>query len=602
VRKTVEATTNEDAASEQGSVGQPLTRFVPLETLHKLQDRFAGLGQVTVCLCDPSCNLVTPPTWGSRYSELIGTSQKGEAEFRDALCACCCCADRATPVSCLEGMALYAARIESDGLHLGYIVVGVRAAAAPPAPQVRMIATAYGVEPETLVEAGLPISAWTGGTPEAIHRHADVLADTIATIYTQADRITRQLADLRIVYGLAELVAGTSDLQKILDLTVQRVVEVMNVKACGIRLLKEETGELVIAAVYNLSKEYQGKGAVTLQNNVIDAAAFAGEVVYIEDARTDPRIRYPENARKEGIVSGLCVPMTYHGKTIGVMRVYTSEVVVFSEDKQRLCRSIASQTASAIINSRLRESQRDAERVRRQMDAAGQIQRRMLPTRPPGHPVLSFGCVYDPSLELGGDFYDFSKLPDGRIGLSIADVVGKGLPAALLMASIRSSLRAHAVADGNIAATVAKVNKDMCRDTLPSEFATLVFGSFSPDGRSFAYTNAGHPRPLLLRGDSFIELDEGGTIIGVISSATFDEGVVSFVSGDTLVLFTDGVTEAMDYHGQMYGVDRLRASILKHRDLDAQHLAHQIHWDVRRFVGFAEQTDDITIVTIKVEC
>jgi len=596
----VDGTDQEDALREP-IPGESLRRFVPLSTLHKLQDRFAGLGQVTVCLCDASCNPITAPTWGSRYSELIGTSTKGKAEFQGALCACCCDADRATSVSCLEGMTLYAAPIDADGHHLGYIVVGTREAAAPPPPQIRKIAGAYGIDAETLLEAGLPISAWTGGTPEAIHRHANVLADTIATIYTQAERITRQLADLQVVHALADLVAGTTDLQKILDLTVQRVVEVMHVKACGIRLLKEETGELVIAAVYNLSKEYQGKGAVMLRESVIDAAAFAGQTVYIEDAPNDPRLRYPDNARKEGIVSGLCVPMTYRGKTIGVMRVYTGVLAQFSDEEQQLCRSIASQAASAIINSRLHGAQRDTERVRRQVDAAGQLQRRMLPAHPPNHPVLSFGCVYDPSLELGGDFYDFLELPEGRIGMSIADVVGKGLPAALLMASIRSSLRAHAAADGGIAATVSRVNEDTCRDTFVSEFATLVFGSFSADGRSFAYTNAGHPPPLLLRGDSFLELTEGGTIVGVLSATRFDEAVVEFEPGDTLVLFTDGVTEAMDFDGRVYGTDRLRASISKHRDLDAQHLAHQIHWDVRRYAGLAEQADDITIVTVKVE-
>ncbi len=178
---------------------------------------------------------------------------------------------------------------------------------------------------------------------------------------------------------------------------------------------------------------------------------------------------------------------------------------------------------------------------------------------------------------------------------------GKGLPAALLMASIRSSLRAHAAADGAIAATVSKVNEDTCRDTLVSEFATLVFGSFSTDGRSFGYTNAGHLPPLLLRGDSFLELEEGGTIVGVLSATHFDEAVVEFESGDTLVLFTDGVMEAMDFDGRIYGMDRLRASIRKHRDLDAQQLAHQIHWDVRRYAGLAEQADDITIVTVRVE-
>lgn len=594
-------TTNDGTTHQPSRPPEPLTQLVPLSTLHKLQDGFAGLGQVTVCLCDPAGKPMTAPTWGSRYSELIGTSARGDSEFLGKVSDRCHNLDAGAAMTCLEGMRLYAAPIDADGHHLGFIVVGVRDAAAPPEPEVRQIAAAYDVDADELVTAGVPVSAWTGGTPEAIHRHANVLANTIATIYTQAQRITQQLADLHVVHGLAGLLAGTADLQEILDLTVQRVVAVMNVKACGIRLLKEETGELVIKAVHNLSEEYQRKGAVTLQDNAIDAAAFSGETVYIEDAPNDPRIAYPENARKEGIVSGLCVPMTFRGQTIGVMRVYTGVITRFSEEEQQLCRSIASQAASAVINGRLYIEQRDAARVRRQVTAAGQIQRRMLPVHPPSHEVLSFGCVYDPSLELGGDFYDFLELPDGRIGVSIADVVGKGLPAALLTSSIRSSLRAHAAADGSVGATVARVNEDTYRDTLVGEFATLVFGALSNDGRSFTYTNAGHQPPLLLRGDEFLELAEGGTIVGVMPGAGFDEATVAFEPGDILVLFTDGVTEAMDFQGRIYGMDHLLPSIRKHRDLDAQQLALQIMWDVRRYVGLADQSDDITIVTVKVE-
>jgi len=578
----------------------PLTEFVPLATLHMLQDRFASLGQVTVCLCDANGTPITMPTWGSRYSELIGTSERGKAALLESLRACVRNPDVPVPSICHEGMTLYAATIEHERVRLGAIVVGTRATVTPEEHEVYAIAAKYGIDADLLLEAAAPEFAWTGGTPEAIHRNADVLADTVATIYGQAQRITRQLADLQIVHGLADLLAGTSDLKQILDLTVRRVVDAMSVKACGIRLLNTETGELEIHAVHNLSKEYQGKGAVMLKDNAIDAAAFAGHVVYIEDAATDPRIRYPDNARQEGIASGLCVPMTYRGETIGVMRLYTSVKRRFSEDQQKLARSIASQAAAAVINGRLIRAQSERDRVRQQVETAAQIQRRMLPAQAPKHEWLSFGTVYDPSLEVGGDFYDLIELDDGRIGIAIADVVGKGLPAALLMASIRSSLHAHAAGLGGVAATVSRLNADTCRYTLISEFATLAYGAFSPDGRTFTYCNAGHVPPLLLRGEAFQRLEVGGPIVGVMVSADYDEGVLELEPGDIVVFLTDGVTEAMDFQGRDYGWDKIHASILKHRGLSAQQLAQQILWDVRRFVGLAEQNDDTTIVTVKV--
>ncbi len=577
-----------------------LTRLVAADTLQRLQDRFAALGQVTVCICSVSGELITQPSWGSRYSALIGNSKLGRIVMADSLRAVVQTDDRAVPSICHEGLALYATPITHDGHRLAAIVVGTRAARPPDDAQARGAAAQYGIEAAKLIADINRTTSHTGATPEATHRFADVLADTIATLYDQAQRIQRQLADLSVVYGLAELLSSTRDLQEILDLTVERVVDVLPVKACGIRLLNEETGELVIQAVHNLSDEYLGKGRVTLAENAIDAAAFAGQMVYIADAPNDPRIRYPDNARREGIVSGLCAPMTYRGQTVGVLRVYTSKRYAFSDVESALVTSIASQAASAIINARLFEGQAQARRVERQVAAAGEIQRRMLPAEHPTIPGVTFGCVYDPSLDVGGDFYDFIESPDDSMGIVVADVVGKGFPAALMMASVRSALRASVRREREVDEAVAEVNRHMCRDTLVSEFATLVYGALSPDGKTFTYCNAGHLPPLLLRGSELSELTTGGPVIGLHPDEAFQHEEIAFLPGDILAIVTDGVTEALDFDDREYGKQRLLASILRHRDLDAQQLAQQLLWDVRRFAGLARQSDDITIVVIKV--
>lgn len=576
-----------------------LTRLIKNETLQTLQERFAALGRVSVCICTLDGEPMTEPTWGSPYSELIGSSSRGRKEFARSIRTVSRNLDTAEPAQCHEGMTLRALAIVHDNHALGAIVVGTRSTTHPTREEMRAIAAAYELDADRLVESVASIDPYKGGAPEAIHRFAAVLADTIATLYAQAERIERQYADLRTVHELSGLFSGTLDLQEILDMTVRRVVDVMPVKACGIRLLNEETGELAIRAVCNLSDEYLNKGPVILQENAIDASAFAGEAVYIEDAPNDPRSRYPENARREGIVSGLCLPMTFRGQTIGVIRVYTSKRYAFNDAEVSLLRSIGSQAASAIIHSRLYEDRAHAERFQRQVEVAGEIQRRMLPACPPRHPRLDFGSLCVPTLQVGGDFYDFIEQPDGALGVCIADVVGKGLPAALMMASLRSALRAFAQGSDGIDAVLAQVNRHTCRDTLVSEFATLVYCVISPDGRSMAYCNAGHPPPLLLRGDQLIELTTGGLVVGVVPDEVFPCETIAIREGDVLVMTTDGVMEAMDFGGCAYGLDRLRASIRRHCALDAQQLAQQILWDVRRFVGLADQSDDITIVVIK---
>lgn len=578
-----------------------LTELVPCGTLHRLQDGFAAIGQVTVCIATIDGELITQPTWGSRFSELIGTSELGQKIFQESVIACAQSPSSQNRIQCLDGMTLYAARIIHGEDHLGTIVAGTRPPFAPQDDELRELSGRYGVDAKKLKEGCRIMDPYRGGSPEAIHRFADVLADTIAALYMQAENIQRQLQNLHAVHELTELLSKSRNLQKILDTTVKRVVDLMPVKACGIRLLNEETGELVIKAVHNLSEEYLNKGPVLIDENAIDAAAFEGETVHIEDAAHDPRIRYPQNALREGIVSGLCVPMTYLRQTVGVLRVYSARRYHFNEEEVSLVRSIASQAASAVITSTLFHEQAAAERVRAQLETAGEIQRRMLPDRVPQHPRLSFGCVFDPSLDLGGDFYDFIELADGRIGLGIADVVGKGLPAALMMASVRSALRGHAHHAQTVASAVGRVNRHMCRDTLTGEFATLTYGEFSQSGDRFTYCNAGHVPPILLRDNKCIDLVAGGLVIGVDSTAEYEQEQVELQANDVLVLVTDGVIEAMSFEDQLYGNTRLVESILRHQALDAQHLAMQIQWDVRRFVGLASQSDDITIVVVKVQ-
>ena len=579
-----------------------LLRHVGLDELQRIQDRFSALGAVSVSLCDMGGDPVTRPTWGSRYSAMIGDSPVGQSAFRECLRAVARDPDLREPsLCCLEGMTLHSTVIRSGPNDLGILVVGSRPFAPTNRQAVLAAATRYNLDPDELWDAGRKVDPYRGGAPDDIYRFAGVLADIIAVLFAQSSRIERQLRDLQTVHAFTELLSGTRKLNQILDITVRRVVDVMGVKAAAIRLLNPESGELVLKAVHNLSAEYLGKGPVMLTDNVIDATAFAGQTVYIEDAPNDPRIRYPENARREGIVSGLSLPLAYRGQTVGVIRVYTGRRHRFTDEEVALLKSIGAQTAAAIITHGLQKEQADAERVQRQIDLAAQVQKHMLPDAPPRHPGLDIGCVYEPSLELGGDFFDLLDWPGECLAFCIADVAGKGFPAALLTASVRASLRAFASQVEDPAMVVAKVNEQLCRDAAMGNFATFVYGLITPDADALGYTNAGHLPPLLLRAGKFTDLSAGGMVIGVKRGAPFEQETVGLKPGDVLVAVTDGVTDAWDFEGRAFGRDRLLASILRHSELPAQQLAKQMLWDVRRFVGLARQSDDITIVVIKVK-
>ncbi|MCA9249629.1 MAG: SpoIIE family protein phosphatase [Phycisphaerales bacterium] len=429
---------------------------------------------------------------------------------------------------------------------------------------------------------------------------ATLIANILSVFCRQEARIRRRVGELSTIYGLGVLFAHTDDFDAALNITAQRVCNLMHVKAASIRLLDEATGELIISGSHNIGRDYLNKGRIRLDENPIDQAAFSGQVVYIEDARSDPRVRFREHAKMEGMVSGLCCPMSYRGQTVGVLRIYSQIKRRFSTFDVELLQAISSLAAGAIVSTRLSAEARVAERYARHLRQAGQIQRRMIPRDTPVHPRVEFGHVYKPSLDVGGDFFDFLDLPKGNVGVAIADVVGKGLPGALMMASVRSALRAHAQSIFDIDDIVGRVNRHMCRETLVSEFATLFYGVISPDGRRFTYCNAGHNPPFLVRGDSVTELGTGGLVIGVLMDSTYDKAVVTLEPGDFLIFYTDGVTEAVNYDDELYGFDRLCESVFKHRHLEVATMTQQLLWDVRRFAGLADQSDDITIVVAKV--
>lgn len=439
-----------------------------------------------------------------------------------------------------------------------------------------------------------------GNRPSSDARLVQLVAEVLSGVCHGEARNRKRVDELTTVYDLSGLFAESADLSTILNIAARRIGNVMNAKAASIRLIDETTGTLRIAAAHNLSAHYMRSEPVRVADNPIDSAALAGEVVYIEDASTDPRIRIPDLVRSEGIVSALCCPLSYRGSTVGVLRIYTATRQRFSRLDVALLRAVAAQAAAAIVHSRLYREALSAAMTDRQIKRAAEIQRRMLPGAAPDHAKIEFGQVYVPSLDVGGDFLDFIALPQGNLGVAIADVVGKGIPGALLMASVRAALRAHAKSIYNIHEIMSQVNLQLCRDTRISEFATLCYGVFSPDGRRLTYCNAGHTPPLHLRQDRFELLEAGGMVLGVDPATGYDQGIVHLKAGDILVFYTDGVTEALDFDDTLYGHDRLLASILRHRDLPASGLANQLLWDVRRFVGLAPQSDDVSVVVAKV--
>jgi len=397
------------------------------------------------------------------------------------------------------------------------------------------------------------------------------------------------------------MLADARELSTVLQRTVQVVAELMETKAASIRLIDRERDELVIMAGYNLSEEYLAKGPVRLSTAEIDKIALSPVgFEYVRNMAADPRVQYPQESVREGIVSMLSVGMRYKGRAVGALRVYTATEQKFSPLKIDLLKAVAAQAAAAIENTRLVKETLEAQALEKQVQLAADVQQRMIPQTPPTVPGVELASVYVPCFQLGGDFYDFIPLPGDNIGLAVADVAGKGVPASLIMASVRAALRAQVDNVYYLYEVIRRVNLMLCRDTTPSEFVTLFYGVLDARNKLFTFCNAGHPPGLILRDGQIIELTADNMVLGVDPDEVYRQTVFQLKTGDILLIHTDGLTDAMNFQQELFGKQRLLEAFKKGGDT-AELVTENILWEIRKFVGMANPTDDITMIVAKIQ-
>lgn len=417
------------------------------------------------------------------------------------------------------------------------------------------------------------------------------------------------------LYQLTTLVAGKFSLQEVLDKLAEAAVKIVGAKACSIRLLDEDAGDLKMRSTYGLSEEYRNKGVVS-KNDTVVKAAFAGEAMVVGDMGTDDRVKYKEAAIKEGLVSQLTVAMLFRGEGIGVLRLYSPKPMRFDEDDIALARSVASQCAVAITNAKLYAEAIEGARIAEQMRLAGVIQRRMIPEKPPLIPGLDVAGTYIPCSDVGGDLYDFLEISDSKIVVCIADVIGKGIPAAITMSSFQGAVRAYAdliscgcgvggCIDSDRDEDVVKylinrLNKMACKESSSGEFITLFYGAIDIKEMTLTYCNCGHEPTLLIRGEKIMSLEKGGLVLGVDEQAEYEIDKVDLKNGDSLLFYTDGLIDAANFDGEFWSRKRLQETAKKFTKGPAKQMVRNILQYRRRFVGLARQFDDTSIVVVKV--
>jgi serine phosphatase RsbU (regulator of sigma subunit)/anti-sigma regulatory factor (Ser/Thr protein kinase) len=298
----------------------------------------------------------------------------------------------------------------------------------------------------------------------------------------------------------------------------------------------------------------------------------------------------------------MVVPLVTQGELIGLLnlgpRLSDQE---YSPDDRRLLESLAAQVAPAVkVGQLVREQEaevRARERIEQELEVARLIQQNFLPKELPRLEGWQVAAYYRPARTVGGDFYDFIDLPNGRIGLVVGDVTDKGVPAAMVMAATRSVLRAAAQRLLEPGGVLARVNDTLCSEIPPNMFVTCLYGVLDPASGLLRYANAGHNLPIVGSGGEVSELRATGMPLGLLPGMSYEEKEATIAAGSSVLLYSDGLTEAHDPDREMFGTPRVRERLAAGAVADA--LISDLLADLDRFTGAeAEQEDDITLVAL----
>jgi phosphoserine phosphatase RsbU/P len=402
---------------------------------------------------------------------------------------------------------------------------------------------------------------------------------------------------LRAVLEIAKNLGASLDLKEVLPKILESLFAIFPQADRGFILLRDaDTGQLVPRAVRH-RREPPGD-PLALSRTVLNAAVKTGRAILSADAATDERFDLSQSIQSLQLRSVMCVPLVGPtGASLGAIQIDTRDRRhPFREEDLDVLVSAAAQAARAVELARLHQERRD-------LEAATQIQKSFLPGERPRVPQLRFFDYYSPAQHIGGDYYDYIPLPGNRLAVALGDVSGKGVAAALLMARLSAAARFCLAAEPSVPEAVRQLNLSLQRVAGGAgRFVTFVVAVLDLKDFTLTLVNAGHLPPLRRAGAGSVEaLAED--VVGLplaVADRPYKHLVLPLEPGDTLVLYTDGVTEARNATGGFYETDRLRRLVAKGaKDVDA--LGKAIVADVRRFAGDRPQSDDLTVVCLERE-
>src|SRR5947209_1378819 len=412
---------------------------------------------------------------------------------------------------------------------------------------------------------------------------------------------------LRMLLDITKKISRSLDLTEVINLVMDTLGSLIPYDAAGIYVLKcskvgapqpepDQRCVFRTEAVRGYDIDDLKELSLKMGEGIIGHVALTGEPVSSPAVRRDPRY---VNAREE-TRSEMVAPIISNDEVIGVFDLESDQLNAYDQDDLQVLLLLASQVAIIIEKVMLHEQLVEKKRLEGQLEVARQVQLELLPAADPQLEGFDI-CAWNFSTEeVSGDYYDWVSIYEDQIGLVIADVSGKGVPAALLMAFLRASLRAAIHIGYAPHISMAKVNYLLWESIERNQFVTAFYGVLDASNRTLAYTNAGHNPPLLMNADGTAHfMERGGLPLGMFRNTRYYEYYQAIESGQILVLYTDGVTEAQNPKGEEYGRDRLEKAVRANRNLSARDLITTIQQDVDSWTDGRGASDDMTFFIIK---
>ncbi|MCA1593417.1 MAG: SpoIIE family protein phosphatase [Acidobacteria bacterium] len=413
---------------------------------------------------------------------------------------------------------------------------------------------------------------------------------------------------LRLLLDITKKISRSLNLDEVLALVMDTLDSLLPYDAAGIYLIKRDTRGTVVgvedgAPMTFHAEAVRGYGIEELMElnlkageGIISYVVKTGESVIVPDVRHDSRYF---NARK-ATRSEMVAPIISNDEVIGVFDLESDKLNAYREDDREVLMMLASQVAIIIEKAMLHAQLVEKKRLEAQLEVARHVQLSLLPARDPVLEGFDISAYNFSTEEVSGDYYDFVKVYEDQLGVVIADVSGKGIPASLLMAFLRASLRAAIHIGYAPHVAMSKVNQLLKESIEPHQFVTAFYGMLDATNRTLAYVNAGHNPPLLMdAGGNSRFIERGAQPLGMFVETRYYEYYLPIESEQILLLYTDGATEACSLAGEEYGGDRLARAVLAARDKTARQMIDFIYSDILEWTGGRGADDDVTFVVIK---